>query len=374
MKIALVYDWLDTNGGVERMIKYIHEIYPEAPIYTSFYTEAANSVYTVEQIRPSFMQRLPRFLTRSRLLSFPLFPYAFEQFEFDEFDVVLSISSSFAKGVITKPGTTHLSIVLTPTRYLWVLPQQYRKKGLLGYIQAVASSAMRRWDFVAAQRPDKLLSISNLVQKRVKAFYNRDSEVLYPGFDFGYWEEKEKQAKPVAILPKEYFLVVSRLEPYKKVEETIKAFKNYHLPLVIVGGGSQLSELKKIADNNCIFTGSISDEDLAYTYANARGFIAVQEEDFGYIALEAAFFGCPIIAYTRSGIAEILTDITKKILVTSNDVTAIRDGLERCLSLPYNGRVEDQLKNRTVLQRFSKEVFQKQLQNQVESLIVRSKK
>lgn len=369
MKVALVYDWLDSRGGVERMLQYIYELFPDAHIYTSFYTEQGMSLFPEKKMKPSFMQRFPEFIKKSRILSFPFFPFAFESFTFDEYDLVLSVSSSFAKGVITKPGTHHISITLTPTRYLWVLPQQYTKNGFLHPIQSAIASGTRRWDYIAAQRPDYLLSISKLVQSRVQSFYHRASDVLYPGLDFSYWEKKEQQARKPSLLPTEYFLLVSRFEPYKHVQETIEAFTDFRVPLVLVGTGSQSAKLQKNAGENCIFLNTISDEELAYLYLNAKGLVAAQEEDFGYIALEAAFFGCPVIAYKRSGVSEILEGIENSIVLDSNDPASIRVGLERCLALPYNGRVAERNKNRQKLSRFSKKEFQTQLQTKISSFI-----
>lgn len=316
-KIAFVYDWADKWGGVERILLRLKQLYPDASWFTSYVDEQAAPWAKQFGFKTSFIQHLPFWVRKSRILSFVLYPLAFESFDMSSYDIVFSVTSSFAKGVITKPGTIHICYLLTPTRYLWSHHNDYLtfwKRCILFPL----FSWMRKWDKVAAYRPDHIYSISHNVQKRCLTYYGRDSRVIYPGFNYEYWSRMKKISinatkDSQSLLDKytlkgnSYYLVVSRIEPYKKVDLVVEAFhKMQDRKLIIVGKGSGLGKLVRASNNNILFIQNISDEQLAQLYTFARACIIPQEEDFGYVALEAQTCGCPLIAYKKGGVLETL--------------------------------------------------------------------
>ncbi len=315
-KIAIVYDWIDKWGGVERVLLTFHEMFPEAVFYTSYFDKDSAPWAKDLKIKTSRLQKFPNFIKKSRVLSFLFYPFIFELFDFSNYDLVVSVTSSFAKSIITKPGTSHLCYLLTPTRYFWSHKKDYLKNKLFSYLVSNYIDQIKKWDFVAAQKPDKIISISETVKKRCLKYYQRESEVIYPGFDTEYWKNikdqisKIKETDQISKILKnnKYFLVISRLEPYKKVDLVVKVFNKLKDVLVIVGEGSQEKKLKKMAGKSVVFLSKLSDVELGSFYTNAQALIMPQEEDFGYVSLEAQFFGCPVIAYKRGGATETVID------------------------------------------------------------------
>lgn len=355
-KIAIVYDWVDKWGGVERLMEILHEMFPKAPLYTSIYN--TDIIWAKDiPVKPSWMQKLPSFVKRSRILCLLFFPFAFESFDLSEYEAVISISSSFAKGVITRPETKHVNIMLTPPRFLWDMVDTYIPSRWMRILAAPILSRLRRWDYVAAQRPDTILAISEHVAKRVEKTYRRKAEVVYPPFDYEYWDMVEAKIESVSLdLPFAYYLVVARLEKYKKVDMVVEAFNK--LPdqhLVIVGTGSEIEELKKRSNNNINFLEHITDEELVFCYKNAKALIMMQEEDFGYTAVESMYFGCPVISYKNSGAAEIMGN--KGVLIDTQSVAALTTALERFAPVEYNVTVW----RKHIKEQFSKELLKKEL-------------
>lgn len=357
-KIAVAYDWADSMGGVERLLTQLFRIYPHAELFTSIHSPKALWTRGVK-VNVSFMQRLPAFIRNKRILSLPLFPFAFESFNLNGYDAVISVSSSFAKGVITRPETRHISIVLTPTRYLWELRNRYTPSIRARALGAPVSAWLRSWDYIAAQRPDTLLAISKKVAARCRKIYRRTADVVYPPFDRAYWEgiipEPAEFSRP-------YYLVVSRLEPYKAVQMVLDAFAE--LPserLVIVGAGSRLNSLKARAPANATFLGTVTDEQLAGLYMGASALIMPQEEDFGYTALEALFFNCPVITYAKSGAAEIVEDGQTGLFFREQSRKSLIAALARSVHVPYNVPT----RREAILSRFSFEKFRERIEKEL---------
>jgi len=213
---------------------------------------------------------------------------------------------------------------------------------------------LKKWDFVASQRPDKIISISKAVADRCKTYYHRESEVLYPPFDYEYWRNiKSKNSNRSRILSNDYFLVVSRLEPYKKVDLVIESFRRFpKKQLIIVGSGTQFSKLKIIAGENIHFIQHATDAELGQLYADAQALIMPQEEDFGYVALEAQFFGCPVIAYERGGAVETVVKGKTGLFFSQQSSQSLGDAVAQFERRKYN--LGD---SQTFLKKFSKELF-----------------
>lgn len=357
-KIAIVYDWMDKMGGVERMLVTLAEIYPEADWYTSYvdYNKAdwipdqvrndPSTPLRASRIQTSFIQHLPSFIKSSRILSLPFYPYAFESFDFSSYDTVISVTSSFAKSIITQPHTKHVCILLTPTRWLWSHTDQYQITSIL---LRPFINRLKKWDYVAAQRPDEIISISKTVAERCQRYYHRESTVVYPPFDEEYWGGSWTSQND----NRKYFLVVSRLESYKKVDLVINAFAampDKHL--VIIGKGTQSSNLKSIAASNITFIQNATDVELAQYYSNAQALIMPQEEDFGYVSLEAQFFGCPVISYNKGGARETVIGGKTGTFFNTQSASAIRYAVAHFKRAEYN--LEDR---RKTLSQFSKNTF-----------------
>ncbi|MFA6080906.1 MAG: glycosyltransferase [Patescibacteria group bacterium] len=350
-KIAIVYDWIDKWGGVERILLHLHEMFPEAVFYTSYFDKEKAGWAKDLKVKTSFLQSFPDFIKKSRILSFIFYPFAFESFNFSEYDLVISVTSSFAKSIITKPGTHYICYLLTPTRYLWSHQKEY-----LGSLGGSLSGMFKNWDLVVSQRPDEIISISETVRKRCKKYYKRESEVVYPGFDTNYWQNIKDQISKT-ITNKKYFLIVSRLEPYKKIDLAVKVFNKLNKHLIIVGEGSQKNKLKQMAGKNITFLSKLPDAELGSLYLNAQALIMPQEEDFGYVSLEAQFFNCPVIAYKKGGALETVDDGKTGIFFLPQTEPGLRRAIERFDKIKYNlknGLKQFGYKN---IERFSKKRF-----------------
>ena len=300
MKIALVYDRVNKWGGAERVLLTLHEMFPDAPLYTSVYDEAnASWAKVFPKIYTSFLQRIPFAKSNHELFGW-LMPLAFETFNFDMYDLVISITSEAAKGIITKPKTKHICYLLTPTRYLWSHYDLYFKNKLLRFISKPFINHLRNWDKVAAQRPDEIIAISNEVKDRIKKYYGRDSEIIFPPV--------KSHCKKYLSENHAYYLIVSRLVPYKRVDLAVKAFNKLKLPLIIVGSGSEYLRLRLMAKNNIKFAGQVSEEELIKYYKGAKALIMPQEEEFGIASVEAQSFGVPVIAFKKGGALDTVVE------------------------------------------------------------------
>jgi len=368
MKVALVYDRVNKWGGAERMLLSLHRLFPEAPLFTLVYDpEKASWADVFPEVIPSFLEKIPFFRRHHEFLGW-LAPIAFESFDFSDYDLVISVTSEAAKGIITRPETKHLCYILTPTRYLWSGYGEYRKRPpkplvyipFYRWLSRPFLAYARRWDCCAAWRPDKILSISSLVKKRIKKYYGRESKVLYPPVETEKFKAEDfeagKQLPILGLKSKDYYLVVSRLVPYKKVDLAVEAFNRLGEKLVIVGTGSEESALKRKSEKNIIFTGFVNDQQLFWLYREAKALIMPQEEDFGLVALEAQAAGCPVITYSHSGSKESVIEGKTGLYFRNQTVEDIVDAVKRFARMKF--RHKDFEEN---LKRFSFSVFEKGL-------------
>jgi glycosyltransferase involved in cell wall biosynthesis len=300
MKIALVHDYLVQYGGAERVLECFCEIWPYAPIYTLIYDEEkTHGIFKGKRIYTSFLQNFPYSRKNHRIFP-PLMPPAIEQFDLSKYDVVLSDSSSYAKGVITPPDVLHICYCHTPMRYAWDDCQKYIEEfGFPKFIKKMVPFFMnyiRVWDRVSADRPDEYIANSNFVAGRIRKYYKKNSIVINPPVDVEKFQIGQKSG--------DYFLMVGRLMTYKCFDIVIEAFNELGWKLKIIGRGPDFKRLSKIAKPNIVFMGRLSDEELAKTYSEAKAFIFPQEEDFGIVAIEAMASGGPIIAFRGGDIVE----------------------------------------------------------------------
>jgi glycosyltransferase involved in cell wall biosynthesis len=317
MKIAFVYDRVNKIGGAERVLTALHQIWPDAPLFTAVYSPNKATWAKPIQVIPSFLNRFPLIADHHEWFA-NLMPYAFESFDLSAYDVVVSITSAEAKGVLTKPGQLHICYLLTPTRYLWSHRHEYQGTGLAAATRAPFLDSLSRWDRVAATRPDKIISISKEVANRCKKYYQRDSDIIiYPPVNTAAFAAHP----PKCFLPEPgYFLIVSRLVPYKKVDLAIRACNHTGDRLIVVGTGAELVHLQQIAKDNITFVGQVTDEQLSCYYHHARALLFPQEEEFGIVAIEAQAAGIPVIAYSKGSGKEVVIDGQTGILIHSQTV------------------------------------------------------
>lgn len=312
MKIAFVYDRINKYGGAERVLEALHSIWPDAPLYTAVYDKKRAPWANIFTIRTTFLNNIP-FAKHTHELFPWATPLAFESLSFDEFEVVISITSAEAKGIITKPGTLHICYCLTPTRYVWSGFDDYIKRPGLGIFGKIAGYVLHRNikkfredDKILAERPDIYIAISELVKKRIETYYKRQVDaVIYPPSPNIVPEKRIKLPNQ----KEQYYLTVARLVGYKRVDIVVRAFTKLGYPLVVIGDGWEKSNLKKHAGQNIRFVGnSLTDEELAGYYKSSRAFVFAGVEDFGLVSVEAQSYGTPVIAYRESGMAETVID------------------------------------------------------------------
>lgn len=332
MRVAIIHDWLTNLGGAERVVEAMLEAYPEADLYTSVYDPKNLSLFQNHTVTTSFLQKLP--LARRRHQLFPILRrYAFEGFDFSEYDVVITSSTAEAKGVITSETTLHVSYINTPTRYYWSHYDEYLTNPGFGILDPLIRWQLRRsidssrkWDFAAAQRADLVFGNSQTVVDRIEQYYKRDARVLYPNVETDKFANR--MPRPSAA-PEKYFLVVSRLIPYKRVDIAVEAAAMAGAELVVIGSGSQLADLQKLASEKTRFIGSASDDEVVAYMQHADGFIFPGEEDFGITPVEAMAAGTPVIGLAKGGVTETVIDGKTGILVPRQTSTAFAQALHR---------------------------------------------
>ena len=308
MKVALVHDYLNQMGGAERVVMAFHEIFPDAPIYTSIYDpQRVDPAFQKMDIRTSFMQKFP-LVTKHHQPYLPFYPFAMESLNLRSYDLVLSSSSAFAKGVITRPETMHICYCHTPMRWCWNYDEYVEREQLGKIARSVLPffiTGLRTWDQTSSMRVDHFIANSPVVAERIHKYYRRDAVIIPPPVD------ASRFTFDPTTQPEDYFLIVSRLIPYKRIDLAIEACNKLHLPLVIVGSGRDLERLKKTAGPTIRFLGRLSDEEVLYYYAHCRAFLFPGEEDFGITPLEAQASGRPVIAYSAGGaLASVIDGVT----------------------------------------------------------------
>lgn len=354
MRVAFVYDRVNKMGGAERVLLALHELYPHAPLFTSVYDpKGAPWAYDFD-VRTTFLNHIPFFRQHHEYIPW-LMPFAFESLSFDGFDLVISITSAEAKGIITKPETRHICYCLTPTRYLWSGYETYlnqTKNTVTGYFLFQLAPALRKWDLIAKERPDRYIAISKHVANRISKYYAKQADcVIYPPVDTDFFhpgDGKRQKGK--------YYLVVSRLVSYKRIDIIVETCSRMQLPLVVIGSGVELPTLKKIAGTTVRFiTNNLTDSELLDYYQNCRAFIFSADEEFGIAAAEAQATGKPIVAFGTGGSAEIVEDGITGILYQQQSGKALEEALKTCESVEWN---EQRIRKNAL--RFSKKRFKEE--------------
>ncbi len=357
MKIAIVFDDLVQHGGAENLLLALTEIWPDAPVFTTCATQDWQNILAKRKVllKTSFLQNVP---FKEKLYRFfgPLLLYnlAIESFDFSDYDVVLSMSARFAHGVITKPTTKHVCYMNSPGRMFWE-PFTYfeQEKSFLHSLLSAPLSLLRIFDYASAQRVDYFIANSAIPQKRIKKFYNRSSEIIYP-----FVELPTSDLSALEQPTTEYFLVVSRLVAWKKIELAIKACESLGLNLVVVGDGPDKQRLQNLSNGQTKFEGYVTSARKHELYRGCLAFINTQYEDFGITPLEAMSFGKPVIAYGKGGALETVAPSVTGEFFYEQTSESLENLLKSFNALRYNA-----FTCREHAMKYSKDVFTQKLKS-----------
>ncbi|MFQ5645770.1 MAG: glycosyltransferase [bacterium] len=360
MRVALVHDWLTGMRGGEKVLESLCELFPEADIFTLVHLpEKISPIINSHNIQTSFIQRLPG-IRKFYQYYLPLFPLAAESFDLTEYDLVISSSHCAAKGVITRPGTCHISYLHAPMRYAWELFYQYFPASSTSRIKrfsaALVMNRLRIWDRVSADRVDYFIANSHHTRARIKKHYRREATVVHPPVDTDFFTLS-------AAKPRDFYLIVSALVPYKRIDIAIQACQRLDRRLIIVGRGPELKRLQAISGSRIEFTGWLNDEEILRLYHQARGFLFPGEEDFGITPLEALACGLPVIAYNRGGVTETVLPGKTGLLFERQTTACLVQAIKDFEELDFNKKTL-----RRQAGRFSKRQFADRLQQEIETL------
>lgn len=354
MRVVLVHDFLTQFGGAERVLKVLVSLFPEAPIYTLVYNEEiVRKHFPGREVRGSFLQSLPKSMRARPRLMLPLYPYAIGILKVRDFDVVISSSSAFAKGVQRGPHALHICYCHATARFLWEEQEDYLKDNHYNrvtrwVVKNIFTPFLRYWDIASSKRVDVWIANSAMTKRKIAERYKKDAIVIYPPLTI------LDQGKMHGEHHSEYFLVVSRLAAYKKIDIVVDAFNALGLPLVIVGEGPERKRLEKIARSNIEFRGFIEDDALAEHYAGATALIVACEEDFGMSAIEALSFGAPVLSIRKGGVMEWMEEGKTGEFFSEQTSQGICEGVKKIL---HGQERYDHAYLREVAGRFSKDAF-----------------
>ena len=366
IKVALVHDFLLYPGGAEKILEVLAEMFPKAPIYTLLYNENAILKGNLKdrEIRTSFLNSWPSICKKNYRYLLPFFGAAIESMDFREFDLVISSSGAWSKGIVTRLNTNHIAYVHSPMRYVWDENERYMKRILprRNFILRQLLSYLRIWDFQAAQRPDTLIANSLYTQKRISKYYRRESKVVYPFVDTFQKNQKiskkDKKNKP--------FVIISRLSKYKNVALAVEACNKLQLPLEVIGQGPEYENLKKLAGKTVSIRGWVSEEEKWKILRESRALLFPCEDDFGIVCVEALSAGVPVIALKKGGAKEIVRKDIDGILFDYPTVEVLADGIRRFIAKEEEFNPSELQKR---AKEFSKEIFKKKINEIVSEVI-----
>lgn len=367
MRIALVCDWLTVYSGAERVVEQMLKVLPEADIFSlvDFLPEDQRHFLMGKPVKTSFVQRLP--LAKRRFRGYlPLFPFAIEQFDFSDYDLVVSSSHAVAKGVITGPDTRHICMCYTPIRYAWDMEGAYlRERGLTTGLRATVVRYMlhrlRQWDYISASRVDDYIAISRFIAKRIRKFYGRDSAIIYPPVAIDSF--------PVVERKEEFYLTASRQVPYKRIPLIVEAFRRLpHRKLVVIGDGPEAAKVAEAAKGaaNIEVRGFQSGAVLRDYMQRAKAFVFAAKEDFGIVLVEAQSCGTPVIAFNGGGALDIVHPLGHAtptgLLFEEQTVESIREAVE---AFERNASEFSPAACRRNAERFSEDRFRREFRQMV---------
>jgi glycosyltransferase involved in cell wall biosynthesis len=335
LRVALVHDWLTGMRGGERVLLELCRLFPSATVHTLLWNRGSVHPEIEARVREtSFLQKIPGMAGGYRSY-LPLFPAAARSLSLESADLVLSSSHAVAKGVRVTPGVPHVSYVHTPMRYLWDDSGSYFRFGNgSGWKRAglaLLKPYLRRFDVETARAVDHFIANSETVRGRIRRFWGAEATTIPPPVDTDFFSPAEGAPQG------DYYLIVSSLEPYKRIDLALEAFRRLGRPLVMAGGGTQLRELQAAAPGNVHFAGRVSDDELRGLYRGCRALIFPGEEDFGIAAVEAQACGKPVICYGRGGVTESVVDGETGVYFYPQEAAALAEAVERAERRAWDG-------------------------------------
>ncbi len=354
MKLALVHDWLNNLGGAERVLIELHNIFPDAPIYTLFSNKKFVSQYLPKaNIITSSLQKVP-LINKSYKYYSLLMPSMIESFDLSDYDTVISSSITFSKGLVLSLKTKHICYCYSPTRFLWDRHNEYENKS---WQSVLARHLLRIWDHQASARVDEFVAISEHVRDRIRKYYHREAKVIHPPVNnFKFTVLNFNSNLKSKIKNSDYYLIVSRLFPHKNIDIAIEAFNKLNLPLIIIGDGPEFKNLKSKIQNLKLIQmlGFVSDDKLFNYYQNCKAFIMPQEEDFGLTPIEAMSYGKPVLALRKGGALETIVEGVTGEFFDDPIPEGLADGIRR-LNENYYKYNSETIKRQS--QKFSRDIF-----------------
>jgi len=352
-KIAIVHDYLNQFGGAERVVAALHDIFPDAPIYTSIYDEKRMpEIFKQMDIRTSFMQKLPFVMQKYRYY-FWFYPKAIESFDISEYDLVLSSSSAYAKGAKKRKDALHVCYCHNPMRFVWRYDDYIKQENINIAAKKLLPfflDRLKKWDLQTNNQVDYFIANSKNVALRIKEFYGRDSIVINPPINTSLFKPRNEQG--------DFFLVVSRLNTYKRIDVVVRAFNQLGLPLKIIGEGPDRQTLETMAKDNIEFLGALPEGALVDYYAACKALIFPGEEDFGMVPLEAMASGRPVIAYAKGGALETVIPGSTGVFFAQQETESLLAAIEEFEKLNF-----DLQKIRKFSEGFDQEIFKQKIKD-----------
>jgi glycosyltransferase involved in cell wall biosynthesis len=361
MRVAIVHDSFTQDGGAERVALALRELWPDATVFTLLYDRRAWGTRVGGDVRASFLDRVPLAHSRYRWMM-PLMPAAIESLDLRGFDLVVSSTSAFAKGVIVDPGTAHVCYCHTPTRYLWNDRHDYAEAAVPAMARPLIPFALKRlraWDAQAAARPDRFVANSATVAARIRRYYGRAADVVHPPVDVARFASTARTQGG-------YFLAGGRLVPYKRMDLVVSASNALGMPVKVFGDGPEMPRLRRMAWNNVEFLGKVDDDAKAELYAGATAYLHPQEEDFGITAVEAMAAGCPVIAYRGGGATETMVDGVTGTFFARQDWHDLAEAMRT-----FRPEAYDSARIREHAQHFGGEAFARRMRQIADDLLAR---
>lgn len=354
-RVAIVHDWLNGMRGGEKTLETILDLFPEADIFTLLLDRDKISAKIREKnIATSFIQNIPLARSTYRHL-LPLFPLAIERFNLSGYDLVISTSHCVAKGACPPENALHICYCFSPMRYVWVFQQEYfGRNPVKGALLRPVLAALRRWDRLSSRRVHHFVAISKTVANRISAFYGRESTIIFPPVNTDFFVPGKPQG--------DFFLVVSALVPYKRIDLAIEAFNRLKLPLVIIGDGPEYRRLKQAAGKTISFRGWATNEEVRDAYQGCRALIFPGEEDFGLTPVEAQACGKPVIAFARGGAIESVREGETGLLFREQTAESLTSAVQAFQREEFDPAIA----RRNSL-RFSRDVFKRNLNDYITS-------
>lgn len=357
LNVILAHDWLTGMRGGERCLELLCQGFPDAPIFTLKYDEEeVSAIIRKRAVHTSALQHLPFSSKRFRHL-LPLFPELIEQMKTPRADLIISTSHCVAKGLVPQPGTRHLCYCFTPMRYTLFYDDYFGANRLKKRVVMPLLHRLQKWDRHAAQRVDRFVAISEHVRDRIRRFYDRDADIVYPPIDL-------ERCRPGGVRQGDFDIVVSALVPYKRIDLAVAAYTELGFPLKVVGTGSEADELRRVAGPNIEFLGWQSDREIVHLYRTCRYLLFPGEEDFGIVPLEAQACGVPVMAFARGGALETLVPEETAVFFAEQTPKSLVDAVQRATEIDWN-----EARIRENAERFSTQRFLDGLAESVQSCL-----